>query len=144
MDWGDIIAIAISAGGVLTILVQGLMTRKVTQANAIDKLSSVYERRLEALCKRAENLEIRVDEVEMESDTQKTEILNLRGELQGRESMIKTLQQENQTLKSQVKKLIKENVCKDLRIEDLTNKIRELEDRLNRYAKASDIDQIGE
>jgi predicted RNase H-like nuclease (RuvC/YqgF family) len=129
------IVVAVIGSGVLSVIVQALAARRKTAADAnstafeslshtASTLSEITEKRLVALCDRAERMEARVEKLE-------AQITSLKLEIESRDNMIETLQKENADLAEQVSALEKENRCKDRKIEALTKRIKELESRLN-------------
>ena len=129
------IVVAVIGSGVLSVIVQALAARRKTAADAnstafeslshtATTLSEISEKRLVALCDRAERMEARVETLE-------TQIRSLKLEVEDRDNMIETLQKENADLAKQVSALEKENRCKDRMIEALTKRIKELESRLD-------------
>ena len=115
----------IGGGGLSAAIVGWLANRKKVNADIAVTLLAAAETRIKAYNERCVEVEARLDALEKE-------VKSLRCEVGERESMIETLQKENEGLKSQVKKLIAENKCKDRKIADLTERIRDLEDRLNK------------
>lgn len=129
------IVVAVIGSGILSVIVQALAARRTTAADAnstafeslshtASTLSEITEKRLVALCDRAERMEARVEKLEAQIATLKTEV-------EDRDNMIEKLQKENLDLAEQVNALEKENRCKDRKIEALTKRIKELELRLD-------------
>lgn len=129
------IVVAVIGSGILSVIVQALAARRTTAADAnstafeslshtASTLSEITEKRLVALCDRAERMEARVETLE-------EQIRSLKLEVEDRDNMIEALQKENADLSEQVSALEKENRCKDRKIEALTKRIKELELRLD-------------
>lgn len=129
------IVVAVIGSGILSVIVQALAARRTTAADAnstafeslshtASTLLEITEKRLVALCDRAERMEARVEKLEAQIATLKTEV-------EDRDNMIEKLQKENLDLAEQVNALEKENRCKDRKIDSLTKRIKELETRLD-------------
>jgi predicted RNase H-like nuclease (RuvC/YqgF family) len=129
------IVVAVIGSGILSVIVQALAARRTTAADAnstafeslshtASTLLEITEKRLVALCDRAERMEAWVEKLEAQIATLKTEV-------EDRDNMIEKLQKENLDLAEQVNALEKENRCKDRKIDSLTKRIKELETRLD-------------
>ena len=129
------IIIAIVSSGVLSALVAAVANRKRVDADSFQviiqsladtsaKLMDIAEHRIANLCKRAEGLEERVGQLEGETYTLKSGLLE-------RERMIDILQRENTDLQAEVEKLRKAVGCRDKRICELEKQVLELTARLD-------------
>jgi peptidoglycan hydrolase CwlO-like protein len=122
--WIAIIAAVLGGGGLGAAVVNALANRKKIQADCVATLSSAYEKRLNALNKRADELATKVDILE-------AQVSGLRSALSDREALIVNLQQENADLQTQVDKLSKAVNGRDKRIRELERQVADLTERLN-------------
>lgn len=126
-----IFAALFGGGGLGAVIVNAVANRKRVsaetekiKADCLASLSSAYETRLDALTKRAVQLEAKVDQLE-------TQVSGLRTLLSDREATILNLQQENADLQSQLDKMSAAVKGRDKRIRELERQVAELTERLN-------------
>lgn len=126
-----IFAALFGGGGLGAVIVNAIANRKRVsaetekiKADCLASLSGAYETRLDALTKRAVQLEAKVDQLE-------TQVSGLRTLLSDREATILNLQQENADLQSQLDKMSAAVKGRDKRIRELERQVAELTERLN-------------
>jgi len=126
-----IFAALFGGGGLGAVIVTAIANRKRVsaetekiKADCLASLSGAYETRLDALTKRAVQLEAKVDQLE-------TQVSGLRTLLSDREATILNLQQENADLQSQLDKMSAAVKGRDKRIRELERQVAELTERLN-------------
>lgn len=126
-----IFAALFGGGGLGAVIVNAIANRKRVgaetekiKADCLASLSGAYETRLDALTKRAVQLEAKVDQLE-------TQVSGLRTLLSDREATILNLQQENADLQAQLDKMSAAVKCRDKRIRELERQVAELTERLN-------------
>lgn len=126
-----IFAALFGGGGLGAVIVNAVANRKRVsaetekiKADCLASLSGAYETRLDALTKRAVQLEAKVDQLE-------TQVSGLRTLLSDREATILNLQQENADLQSQLDKMSAAVKGRDKRIRELERQVAELTERLN-------------
>jgi len=126
-----IFAALFGGGGLGAVIVNAIANRKRVgaetekiKADCLASLSGAYETRLDALTKRAVQLEAKVDQLE-------TQVSGLRTLLSDREATILNLQQENADLQAQLDKMSAAVKGRDKRIRELERQVAELTERLN-------------
>lgn len=126
-----IFAALFGGGGLGAVIVNAVANRKRVsaetekiKADCLASLSGAYETRLDALTKRAVQLEAKVDQLE-------TQVSGLRTLLSDREATILNLQQENADLQAQLDKMSAAVKGRDKRIRELERQVAELTERLN-------------
>jgi len=126
-----IFAALFGGGGLGAVIVNAIANRKRVgaetekiKADCLASLSGAYETRLDALTKRAVQLEAKVDQLE-------TQVSGLRTLLSDREATILNLQQENADLQAQLDKMSAAVTGRDKRIRELERQVAELTERLN-------------
>ena len=126
-----IFAALFGGGGLGAVIVNAIANRKLVgaetekiKADCLASLSGAYETRLDALTKRAVQLEAKVDQLE-------TQVSGLRTLLSDREATILNLQQENADLQAQLDKMSAAVKGRDKRIRELERQVAELTERLN-------------
>lgn len=126
-----IFAALFGGGGLGAVIVNAIANRKRVsaetekiKADCLASLSGAYETRLDALTKRAVQLEAKVDQLE-------TQVSGLRTVLSDREATILNLQQENADLQAQLDKMSAAVKGRDKRIRELERQVAELTERLN-------------